>query len=262
MSWLDAELIAARLSEKCMRLEYREIVDSTNSLLVREAQLGAAHRTVALAEWQTAGRGRRGRSWLGGFGDGLTFSLLWRTNRGAAELSGLSLAVGTLLVQGLRGMGLGQAMVKWPNDILAGDAKLAGVLIELNGDMQGPSVAVIGIGINVRGAEGLSAAVGQAVTDLHVFLGDVDRNTLFLRLIEVLDVGLARFEQDGFAGFRDNWQACHAFQGREVSVIDARGEVATGIVQGVDEHGALRLRIDGIERAYHSGEVSLRGPVA
>jgi len=259
MSWLEVDKIDARLAERGMHLAFHEVLESTNSLLLRDAQSGAAHRTVALTEWQTAGRGRRGRDWLGNYAHGLTFSLLWRSGRGAAELSGLSLAVGALLVACLRGMGLDKAAVKWPNDILVDGAKLAGVLIELNGDMQGPSAAVIGVGINVSGGKELGGSLGLSVTDLQGHLGQVDRNALFLRLVGALDKGLARFERDGFAGFRAEWESVHAYQASEVSVIDARGAKTTGIALGVDEQGALRLRTGGIVRRFHSGEVSLRG---
>ena len=214
---------------------------------------------MAIAEWQTHGRGRRGRTWLAPLGNGLAFSLLWRSGRPAAELSGLSLAVGVSLVGALNGLGLMQAKVKWPNDIIVDGAKLAGVLIELSGDMLGPSAAVIGVGINLHGGDELSQFVGQAVTDISSHLDQVNRNEVFVTLLTALDEGLARFEHAGFAAFREEWNICHAFHECTVDVLIGQGERITGLAKGVDELGALLLETQGGLRRFHSGEVSLRG---
>jgi BirA family biotin operon repressor/biotin-[acetyl-CoA-carboxylase] ligase len=177
-------------------------------------------------------------------------------------LSGLSLAIGAVIVSALQGLGLVQARVKWPNDIvLEGEKtpKLAGVLIELSGDMLGPSAAVIGVGINFRGGDVLTRALGQPVTDLFATLGPLDRNEVFLTLLAALDAGLERFEQEGFAAFHAQWDACHVHQGREVSVLTGQGGCISGQALGVDEYGALLLKTPAGVRRFHSGEVSLRG---
>jgi BirA family biotin operon repressor/biotin-[acetyl-CoA-carboxylase] ligase len=258
IDWLDAERIGPRLAQRGIQWHLHALVDSTSSVLQRAVPLGLAHRSVAVAEIQTAGRGRRGRSWLGAPGDGLAFSLLWRTTRCAAELSGLSLAVGVMLVTCLREWGLKDVGVKWPNDILVGEAKLAGVLIELSGDLQGPSAAVIGIGLNLRAGEELSAATGQAVTDLHSHLPPVNRSELLVALVEALDDGLLRFEQAGFAAFQAAWQDCHLHQGLDVALFDTRGLVTRGRARGVDAQGALLIETAGGVLSFHTGEVSLR----
>jgi BirA family biotin operon repressor/biotin-[acetyl-CoA-carboxylase] ligase len=136
------------------RCNWHDQLASTNATLLHWAAHAAPQRSLVCAEWQGQGRGRRGRSWQSGLGDGLTFSYLWRSARPAAQLSGLSLAVGVALVEGLRAFGLIHAQVKWPNDILIGGAKLAGVLIELasdslSNDVLAPCSAVIGIGLNL-----------------------------------------------------------------------------------------------------------------
>jgi BirA family biotin operon repressor/biotin-[acetyl-CoA-carboxylase] ligase len=226
---------------------------------VEEARGGAPHRTVALAEWQTRGRGRRGRSWQANLGNSLAFSLLWRSGRPAAELSGLSLAVGAVLAGALQRMGLEGARVKWPNDILVEKQKLAGVLIELSGDVLGPSAAVIGLGINLRGGEALTRALGQPITDLCRHLGHVERNEVFLNLLHALDDGLERFEREGFAPFREDWEARHAYRRQPVVLLTGQGERVIGQALGVDELGALLLRTPEGIRRFHSGEVSLRG---
>lgn len=257
VSWLDPVSLGASLAQNGMVLDYRASLASTNSHLLAAAQADARHRTVALAEWQSAGRGRRGRQWHAGLGSGLQFSLLWRSGLPAAALSGLSLAVGVILAQVLRDMGLAASAVKWPNDILLDGAKLAGVLIELGGDMLGPSTVVIGVGVNVLGAARLREQIGQPVTDLGEHLGAVDRNALFLRLVAALDQGMQRFEDAGFAAFRQAWHDCHAFQGRQVRLTGMQGEVV-GRALGVDERGALLLETDEGLRGFHSGELSLR----
>ncbi|HNQ03951.1 MAG TPA: biotin--[acetyl-CoA-carboxylase] ligase [Thiobacillaceae bacterium] len=259
MDWLAVESLSAALSARGMALRFFERLDSTNTHLLEAARAGAEHRTVVLAEWQTRGRGRRGRKWQTGLGDSLTFSLLWRSLRPAAELSGLSLAVGVVLSMRLRRMGLARAQVKWPNDIVVAGEKLAGVLIELSGEALGPSAAVIGVGINLRGGAALGASLGQPITDLGSHLQAVDRNALFLDLVRGLDEGLARFEQEGFAAFHQDWNAAHAFHDRPVDILTIQGECISGVAMGVDGQGALLLRTRTGVRRFHSGEVSLRG---
>jgi len=142
-------------------------------------------------------------------------------------------------------------------------AKLAGVLIELASDklasdVLAPSTAVIGVGINVSGAEELSQRVGQPVTDLQTHLGRVDRNQLLLHLVSALDAALARFEREGFASFHAAWQACHVHQSQPVCLQLGDGDVVTGIALGVDAQGALRVETAAGIETFHSGEVSLR----
>lgn len=258
LSWLVCDRLAETLSRYEVALRCHDQIASTNADLMAWAQSGAPHRAVVTAEWQSQGRGRRGRVWHAGLGRGLMFSLLWRSSRPAAELSGLSLAVGVLLVETLHGLGVSGARVKWPNDILVDGAKLAGVLIELSGDVLGPSSAVIGVGINVDGGNELTSHLGQPVTDLRQQIGVVDRNHLLATLVLGLVEGLARFEEQGFRAFQAAWQACHAHQDREVSILPGQGEPIFGRAQGVDEYGALLLETSSGLRRFHSGEVSLR----
>jgi BirA family biotin operon repressor/biotin-[acetyl-CoA-carboxylase] ligase len=266
-SWLDVARLGETFTSQGVTLRHLDQVDSTNALMLEWAAASepnrAPHRSLVTAEWQAQGRGRRGRDWHAGLGSGLMFSFLWRSGRPAAQLSGLSLAVGVALVKCLRDIGLAQAQVKWPNDIQVDGAKLAGVLIELAtdkyaSDVLGPSTAVIGIGINVQGGEDLTRQVGRAVTDLHAHLGWVDRTTLLLRLIASLDADLARFERDGFAAFHTDWLACHAHQYQPVCITNSQGEVISGLALGVDAQGALLLETSAGVRTFHSGEVSLR----
>jgi BirA family transcriptional regulator, biotin operon repressor / biotin---[acetyl-CoA-carboxylase] ligase len=267
VSWLEPERIAGELTQAGIQLDWQEQLDSTNARAMHRAAGAAPHRSLVCTEWQSRGRGRRGRSWLGGLGSGLAFSFLWRSARPASQLSGLSLAVGVALVRGLREFGLNSARVKWPNDIQVDGAKLAGVLIELTGDnlsndVLAPCSAVIGIGLNVAGGAAISQRVGQPVTDLSAHLGAVDRNALLMALVGALDSGLQRFELEGFSAFHDEWHRCHAYQALPVSLITAGGDAIDGVMLGVDAEGALLLRTaDGVSK-FHSGEVSLRASMS
>ncbi|NWG85939.1 MAG: biotin--[acetyl-CoA-carboxylase] ligase [Hydrogenophilaceae bacterium] len=259
-SWLDAEQVEAEAKDLGYRLHVHDQVDSTNSRLMALGQVGAAHKTVLAAEWQTGGKGRRGRTWLSPLGGGLAFSALWRFNRTASDLSCLSLAVGLGLVRALRQLGLADAQLKWPNDVLHQDRKLAGILIELHGEALGPSMAVIGVGVNVRLPEALRSEIDQPVTDLLEGLGEaVDRNHLLIECLRQLDGVLSHYEEEGFAGLRSEWEANHAFHGREARMIAAQGESWRGRVAGIDEAGALLLDTETGQRRFYSGELSLRG---
>jgi BirA family biotin operon repressor/biotin-[acetyl-CoA-carboxylase] ligase len=259
-SWLDLDLVEPAAESLGYRLHIHDQLDSTNSRLMSLGQAGAEHKTVLAAEWQTGGKGRRGRTWLSPLGGGLAFSALWRFNRTASDLSCLSLAVGLGLVRALRELGLADVQLKWPNDVLHRDRKLAGVLIELQGEALGPSMAVIGVGLNVRLPDALRCEIEQPVTDLMEGLGEaVDRNHLLIECLRQLDRVLVHYEQDGFAGLRAEWEASHAFHGREARMIAAQGESWRGRVAGIDEAGALLLDTESGQRRFYSGELSLRG---
>lgn len=256
-SWLDGERLADARS-RGFQVQLHEEVTSTNSLLLGLAQRGQGHKSVLAAEWQSGGRGRRGRTWHAVPGGGLTFSLLWRFNRPLTALSGLSLAIGVALARGLRGLGLAGVGLKWPNDVLVDGAKLAGILIETHGDMLSAASAVIGIGVNVRSRpQELDPGAQGAVAVEEVLGRAFDRNDLLLRLLAELDDVLKTFDALGFAPFRDEWQGLHVWQGKPVRVLGGPGPLE-GTALGVDAAGVLLVAAaDGV-RAIHSGEVSLR----
>lgn len=263
VTWLDPQRLRDALAARGMVGEFHDHLASTNSHLLARAQSGAPHRTLVCAEWQSDGRGRRGRAWLSGLGTALTFSLLWRSRHAVAGLAGLSLAVGVSLRRALVAQGVRDVMVKWPNDLQVGEAKLAGVLIELSGDMLGPSSAVIGVGINVCAAADMAQRLGRNVTDVCTHLGAVaDRGALLLALAAALDDGLAEFEAHGFAAFRAEWEQAHAYQGRAVQVCGADTHCVAGRAIGVGDDGALLLDTGADIRRFHAGELSLHGGLA
>ena len=244
-------------------VEIRDEVDSINTLLLQRAQAGASHASVIAAEWQRAGRGRLNRPWHAAIGGALTFSVLWRFSQGAATLAGLSLAAGLALVRALESFGVAGVGLKWPNDVLWRGRKIAGILIEMQGEALGPSAVVIGAGINVRLSPAVSARIDQAAADVETVLktGDghaADRNQLLAVLLSELNRVLLQFERAGFQPFRDDWQRRHVHQGCPVRLTLPGGLSESGLARGVGNDGALLLETARGVRPFHSGDVSLR----
>ncbi|MBI1966122.1 MAG: biotin--[acetyl-CoA-carboxylase] ligase [Betaproteobacteria bacterium] len=240
-------------------LDIRPAVVSTNTLLLGRATAGAPAGTVLAAEWQSGGRGRLGRAWHAGVGGALTFSLLWRFARGAGALSGLPLAVSVALARALDAAGARGITLKWPNDVLWRGRKLAGILIEIQGDALGPTVAVIGVGLNVRLAATTRARIGQAAADLDEVCGHApDRNALLAQLLIGMHGVLEAYAREGFAPLRAEWQSRHASQGRPVTLLLPDGARRRGRALGVAEDGALMLQTRAGTKRYHSGEISVR----
>jgi BirA family biotin operon repressor/biotin-[acetyl-CoA-carboxylase] ligase len=262
---LDLDTVRRNLGEAQHRLnlDILDVVDSTSTAVMNQALLGAATGTCVAAELQTAARGRRGRAWHSGLATSLTFSLLWRFDRGAASLGGLSLAIGVAVARALRALGVA-AELKWPNDIVIRDHKLGGILIETQGDMLGPTAAVIGIGINVRLPEALEAAIDQPVTDIaravagHAVASPaLNRSVLLAEVLKALVNVLDAFQQEGFAPLRDSWRALHAHEGREVQVVSGADSYRARVLD-VAADGALIVARDGATVALNAAEISVR----
>ena len=255
---LDAAWIDANATGAWWPVTVLPSVDSTNAEALRRIEAAQSLPFVVLAERQTSGRGRRGRSWVSPFGDNLYYSLVLRVEGGMRQLEGLSLAVGLALLRVIRESGVVEAGLKWPNDVLVGERKLAGVLLELSGDPADVCHVVIGIGLNVNMLSAASAAIGQPWTSMRAELGRVvNRNELVVglnrHLSHYLDVQL----RHGFSALQGEWQDCHLWQGREV-MLTAGSEPVAGIVLGVDHSGAVRLLVDGQEHSFSGGELSMR----
>ena len=259
---LDEQAILSAIGEQraWFKLEVHDHLESTNTYLMKKISLGQAHATCAAANLQTKGRGRRGRNWQAGLGASLTFSLLWRFQCGASALSGLSLAVGVALMRALHGLGIAQAQLKWPNDVLIGREKLAGILIELQGDMEGPSTAVIGVGINLNLPANIKQQIDQPVIDLaSVTELAINPNELLGILLKHLAEVLSSFEQQGFASVRDEWIKHHAYHQLPVKMLHPDGRETIGTAIDVAEDGILLVKTALGEQRFSSGEISLRG---
>ena len=250
-------LLPAAARKRLGALEVHWKLDSTSSELLRRVD-ELPDCTFAFAEMQTHGRGRRGRAWVSPPTGNLAFSCFKRFERGYAALSGLSLAVGVTVARALEACGAQALAVKWPNDLVHRDAKLAGILIELGGEFLGPCHAVIGVGINMHLPDDARAMIAQPVTDLDACCGKVPaRNTVAALLIEYLCGALDVFAASGFAAFASDYAGCDALQGRSLSVDDPRGAFE-GVAMGVDARGALRVRTPAGEKLVESAEVSVR----
>ena len=264
LPFLDRAAVIGKLGPVAadLTIEIVDTVDSTNNELLRRAARADIHRHLLAAEWQTAGRGRRGRAWTAVAGGSLTFSLGWRFERGAGFLAGLSLAVGVALARALESAGFDGIALKWPNDLVHRHCKLGGILIELTGDALGPSLAVIGVGLNVRLPPAARSEIAQAVTDLAAIAGGrrIDRNALLSGIVTELATMLEGYARDGFAPLRGEWQRRHAFQKKPVKIVLPDGDTARGDVVGVDADGALVLDQGGRRLRFVTGEVSLRRP--
>lgn len=159
----------------------------------------------------------------------------------------------------LKATGATDVMLKWPNDILCHYLKLAGILVELQGEVLGPAVAVIGIGINLNLSKTVRSHVDQGVTDVLRAAGHMpDRNHLFGRLLAELVIVLEQFQEKGFVVFREEWMHYHAYEGRPVTLYLPDGTPQTGTVCGVADDGALLLQTAVGMCRYNSGEISLR----
>ena len=245
-----------------LQVEVADQLDSTSTELLRRAPRRDIHGAVLAAEWQTAGRGRRGRAWTAVAGGSITFSMGWRFEQGAGFLAGLSLAVGVAVARALEKEGFGGIDLKWPNDLVFRHHKLGGILIEVNGDALGPSTVVVGVGINARMPREVRREIAQPVTDLQTVAGrgakPVDRNRVLARLIAEVASMLAAYAEHGFAPIAAEWQQRHAYQGKPVKLVLPDGAAVKGTVAGVDASGALVLA-DGPRRSrFLSGELSLR----
>jgi BirA family biotin operon repressor/biotin-[acetyl-CoA-carboxylase] ligase len=264
LPFLERNAIVAALGARAesLTIEVVDSLDSTSSELARRAARRDIDRHLLAAEWQTAGRGRRGRGWSAVLGGSLTFSLAWRFEQGAGHLSALPLAVGVALARALEAAGFVGICLKWPNDLIHGDAKLGGILVELSGDALGPSLAIVGVGLNVRLPAAARREIDQPVTDLATLVRGpaIDRNLLLARVAAELVTVLEGYADAGFAPLRAAWQRRHAYQRKAVRMLLPDGGAVRGVIVGVDSDGALILASGGRRLRFVSGEVSLRRP--
>lgn len=264
VQWLDKHAISQYLADRSQRFQITidEIVESTNTILLNTSKVQNFDQSminVVVAELQTKGRGRRGRAWFSGLGDSLTFSLSWQFQQGVNFLAGLSLAIGVAIIRTFALLGIRDVTLKWPNDLLFDASKLGGVLIELQGEAQGPATAVIGIGINLAISDKIKRLVDQDITDLNSIAHvSIDRNKLLATLLIEITTVLEIFTTEGFSPFKEEWIGYHAFEAKEVEVLLPAGLIERGIVNGITEEGALRLQMGSRLKSFHCGEISLR----
>ncbi|MDR6177149.1 BirA family biotin operon repressor/biotin-[acetyl-CoA-carboxylase] ligase [Pseudomonas sp. SORGH_AS 211] len=251
LSLLDAERIAR---EGGWPVTVLASIDSTNA----EAQRRLHQQLppfALLAEHQQAGRGRRGRAWVSPYGKNLYLTAVVSSQGGIQKLQALSLTMGLAVIRTLQQLGVEDACLKWPNDVLVRGRKLAGILIELSGDPQDVCQAIIGIGINVNMR--LADNIDQPWISMAEALGGLqDRNQVASLLLREIDNLWQIHRQVGFAALRGEWERYHGWQGRAVT-LSSGVRCIQGTVAGVAEDGAILMHVDGRTQAFSGGELSL-----
>jgi BirA family biotin operon repressor/biotin-[acetyl-CoA-carboxylase] ligase len=244
------------------RLEIHDEIDSTNQALLDDDAPVAGKLTVCLAEYQSAGRGRRGKMWVAPSGGSLCLSAGWLYDRVPRNLAALALAAGVVIRRALHEATGVTAQLKWPNDLVVDDKKLGGVLVELRSRSNDNCYVVIGVGINVRiepAALEDIAGWSDGAIDLFTATGGCSpsRNILAARLIEEVSLLLPGYRDSGFPLYHAEFLGVDFLRGRQVS-IDGATPPVSGTAAGVDETGALLVNTgDRVERIV-AGDVSVR----
>jgi BirA family biotin operon repressor/biotin-[acetyl-CoA-carboxylase] ligase len=264
---LDAARIAAALDEParvaCEALEVAGVIDSTSLRLAAAPAPEPGGWRALLAEYQTGGRGRRGRRWLSAYASGLCLSLSWSFQGAPRDLPALSLAAGLAVIRALAAAGAPALALKWPNDVVLAGAKLGGLLVDVDGDSRGPLRAVVGIGLNLTVPPGFAAEVARegglppAGLDQALPGAAGRRNELAARVLGDVVAVLRDFARDGFGPFADEWRRHDFLFGRTVAVRQGMEE-ASGIARGIAPDGALLVEGPGGLVAILAGDVTLR----
>ncbi len=251
---LDETFIHGQIADNSVAV--LPVIDSTNQyLLDRLPELKSGDSCVA--EYQHAGRGRRGRKWFSPFGANLYLSMYWRLEQGPAAAIGLSLVIGIVLAEVLQSLGAEDVRVKWPNDLYLKDRKLAGILVELTGKTGDAAQIVLGAGINLMMRNVQAEDINQGWINLQQAGIAIDRNVLAVQVINELLHSLKTFEQEGLSPFLPRWEKLDNFVHRPVKLIIGDKEIY-GISRGINEQGALLLEQEGIIKPWVGGEISLR----
>jgi BirA family biotin operon repressor/biotin-[acetyl-CoA-carboxylase] ligase len=267
MNTLDPESIRQPISGvPGARLEILEVfseIESTNSYLLNQPAPQPGRFRVALADYQTAGRGRLDRTWQSPPSSGLCLSMAYTFRQVPARLPALTLALGIGVIEALHRSGIDGIGLKWPNDIIAQDGKLGGILTEVrDGTLAGITV-VSGVGLNVDLPATMRRPDRLPMMNKIVDLTDCtskppSRESLSIDVIESLFDCIVRFEADGFAPFHKEWKKYDWLFGKQVIVDKPDGRCA-GFADGIDDDGALIIRSDDVRRRIINGTVTLQG---
>jgi BirA family biotin operon repressor/biotin-[acetyl-CoA-carboxylase] ligase len=246
-------------SQLTPKIEVHSLIDSTNDYLMRRLPNQITQGQVCLAEYQSAGRGRRGRQWVSPFGSQIYLSMYWYLEQGLSEAMGLSLLSALAVSDAVLAISGVQVQLKWPNDVYIDGVKLAGILIDLEGQALEPSHSVIGIGLNLNMPNNEAEKIDQRWTDLQSHSKiKIDRNALCAQLILCLYARLQQYQNEGLTEMLDEWHSHDVYLNKPVKLITGE-RVTKGICRGINSHGALLLETNGQVKPIYGGEVSLRG---
>jgi BirA family biotin operon repressor/biotin-[acetyl-CoA-carboxylase] ligase len=261
LNLLNKEQIVNQLhkSGQSCEVEVHTLIDSTNSYLMRRLPNQVTQGQVCLAEYQSEGRGRRGRQWISPFGSQIYLSMYWYLDQGLSAAMGLSLVTALAVSDAIYSVTNVQVQLKWPNDIYLDGVKLAGILIDLEGQALEPSHSVIGLGLNLAMPKLVGEKIDQQWTDLQQHCNEnIDRNLLSAQLIHCLLKRLKQHKEHGLAVMLDEWHARDFYLNKRVKLLTGEN-VTKGICRGVNNQGALMLEVNGQVKPIYGGEVSLRG---
>ncbi|MCL1052206.1 bifunctional biotin--[acetyl-CoA-carboxylase] ligase/biotin operon repressor BirA [Shewanella abyssi] len=253
LSLVDESTLKNAIKQRCF---YFDEIPSTNGFILKHAdELDSGD--ICVAEYQSAGRGRRGRVWVSPYGCHLYFSMYWQFSQGMAQAMGLSLVVACSIVSVLKQLNVANVGVKWPNDIYLAGKKLAGVLIEMSGQTDSECNLVIGIGLNMTMSEQQGKSIDQPWSDLTSLEGMPNKTALLTLLQQQLQQDLCKFQHEGLAPFQARWKEADLFNGQEIKLIIGANEVH-GICRGIDKQGAVVLETAAGLKSHIGGEISLR----
>jgi BirA family biotin operon repressor/biotin-[acetyl-CoA-carboxylase] ligase len=254
---LDKRFINQHVSNKDLPIEIFETIDSTNSYL--KNFYSSTKPRICLAEQQTKGRGRLQRDWHSPFGQNIYFSCLYPFQRDISELAGLSLVVSLAIVKALTMYQFPQpVLVKWPNDVVYQNKKLAGCLLEIQAETNDLCSVIIGIGLNVNMLENKDQSITQPWISLRKILNNpLDRNPLCVVLINTLLSYLQQFAAKGLPSFIEEWQQRDSLANKDIHLKHIQHKIG-GRVTGINQHGHLVLKLpDGTVRTFSSGDTSV-----
>ncbi|RYV02459.1 biotin--[acetyl-CoA-carboxylase] synthetase [Shewanella sp. OPT22] len=250
---IDGDSLVHQIDDRCF---YFDEIDSTNSFILKHAE-ELKSGDICIAEYQSAGRGRRGRKWASPYGSHLYASMLWQFPQGMAQAMGLSLVVGCSLASVLKKLGLDDVAVKWPNDVYLEGKKLAGILVEMSGQADGECNVVIGIGVNLSMPTTAAEQIDQPWADIVSQQALPDKTEFAIALHQQLKADIQQFEQSGLSAFIERWQKVDLYCDQPIKLLMA-DNVTEGICRGIDTQGALLLEVDGEVKAFVGGEISVR----
>lgn len=239
------------------------VTESTSDLLLQRGRTDAGRARICLAEYQTGGRGRRGRQWFAAVGSGICISVGWCFPAAPASLSCLGLAAGVAVLRAAQACGVHNAKLKWPNDLVVEDKKLAGVLVDVQGEAGGPLQVVVGVGLNYApdsaGAKAVIAAGGLHPVSLTELTdtAPVGRNKVAAELAAALLEVLQQFERTGFDPIADEWRSADYLRNKVVQFAAADRELV-GVARGISGDGQLLVESNGQLIKLMSGDVSVR----